>query len=210
MFWNLVSFGMSLGHRLLKLMVREGDLPNRVRTHSVLAFPSVPSPKMPRYKLVSIKLNRTASSVRSNSGFWVGATARRSLRAFAAVSIEISSPSKCAATAAQTSGAKEWLSPEKVSFLLRLPSCSMTERRRECGCKYVTVLSYIYASLLAGACSPPCFDRSSRWKVKNFPVDEACRAFKPTNKPASEPRLTPAFAPETSCARETFCPSRGR
>lgn len=105
---------------------RENHLRNNVFTHSVLAFPSMPSPNTRRYKPVSIKLNRFPSSVKSKSGFCFGAVASRSFRAFAAVSMEMISPSKCAATASQISGAKEWLSPDWASFLLRLPSCSIT------------------------------------------------------------------------------------
>jgi hypothetical protein len=83
-------------------------------------------PKTLRYRADSIRLNCTSEDVILNSGFTEAAAFSRVARAVAAVSIEIESSVKWAATEFQIVELKSWLSPKYISFRLRLPSCSIT------------------------------------------------------------------------------------
>lgn len=81
-------------------------------THSVTAFPSATLPKIDKYRAVSMKLNWTSLADIANAGLTAAAAWMRSLRAVAAVWMEIVDWLKCEATVSQIVSLKLWLSPK--------------------------------------------------------------------------------------------------
>ena len=127
---------------------------NKIFTQSVLASPSTPLPKRSWYEADSMALKRVSSADMWNSGLACFAAANRAFRASADVSMEMVSEMKCAAVVAQISGEKVRLSPEWMSFRLRLASCSMT---------WQTVSERFPLSFRGGYQEiPPCFAKSLR------------------------------------------------